>query len=297
MFLPILARHVLGAGLRRGYGDLARGDRHIIRRRAALASALLANGKSDEAQQTFAIGLRLSQTLKQDRKNLYLLEDPTYCDLLFAKHDWAAARDRAVILFEYAQENSWPLIMGYSSLTLARAHLGLALTNIHSSNTSEAVRADALVARARHDKAIDCLKASGQAQFLPSGLLARAAFRRSIGDWNGASRDLDEVEEIAEPGPMKLYLCDVALERARLAFAQIEAFAPLNGMLEKDNPDKPKILGAAEIAGLKKVAADQLDKAADYIKTCGYHRRDEELAELQAVRDSKRKFAALPPRV
>ena len=38
---------------------------------------------------------------------------------------------------------------------------------------------------------------------------------------------------------MRLYLCDMALERARLAFAKIEAFAPLNGMLEKDNPPKP----------------------------------------------------------
>jgi hypothetical protein len=44
------------------------------------------------------------------------------------------------------------------------------------------------------------------------------------------------VEEIAEPGPMKLYLCDLAIERARLGFAQIEAFAPLNGLLERDNP-------------------------------------------------------------
>jgi len=37
---------------------------------------------------------------------------------------------------------------------------------------------------------------------------------------HGAARDLDEVEETAEPGPMRLYLCDLALERARLAFAK-----------------------------------------------------------------------------
>ena len=67
-------------------------------------------------------------------------------------------------------------------------------------------------------------------EYLPRGLLARAAFRRSVGDWDGAARDLDEVEEIAEPGPMRLYLCDMALERARLAFARGEAFAPLNGL-------------------------------------------------------------------
>jgi hypothetical protein len=37
--------------------------------------------------------------------------------------------------------------------------------------------------------------------------------------------------------------------------------------------------------------------AADYISSCGYHRRDEELAELQAVLRGERKFADLPPRV
>ena len=41
----------------------------------------------------------------------------------------------------------------------------------------------------------------------------------------------------------------------------------------------------------------QLRIAADYIATCGYHRRDEELAELQAVVRGDRTFASLPPRV
>ncbi len=122
----------------------------------------------------------------------------------------------------------------------------------------------------------------GQTENFPRGLLARAAFRRSIGDWAGAARDLDEVEEIAEPGPMRLYLCDMALERARLAFAQIEAFAPLNGMLEKDNPPKPEVPSAEKIAELKAEAEKQIKIADDYIQTCGYHRRDEELAELKA---------------
>ena len=83
--------------------------------------------------------------------------------------------------------------------------------------------------RPRLDEAVDGLRAAGEVT-VARGLLARAAFRRSVGDWDGASRDLDEVEEIAEPGPMRLFLCDMALERARLAFAKIEAFAPLNGL-------------------------------------------------------------------
>jgi hypothetical protein len=128
------------------------------------------------------------------------------------------------------------------------------------------------------------------------GLLARAAFRRSVGDWPGAARDLDEVAEIAEPGPMRLRLCDMALERARLAFARMEAFAPLNGLID-DSPPKPTPPGAEESAKLAEEARVNLATARELIERCGYHRRDEELAELEAVRDGRRRFADLPPRV
>jgi hypothetical protein len=158
-----------------------------------------------------------------------------------------------------------------------------------------AARDDAHAARVRLDEAVDGLRASGQSDDLPHGLLARAAFRRSVGDWDGAERDLDEVEEIAEPGQMRLYLCELALEHARLAFAKIEAFAPLNGVLERDNPSKPTIPSVEEIVEMKREGEKQLKIAADYIETCGYHRRDEELTELQAVLRGEKKFADLPP--
>jgi hypothetical protein len=95
---------------------------------------------------------------------------------------------------------------------------------------------------------------------------------------------------------MRLYLCDMALERARLAFARSEAFAPLNGLID-DSPPKPQPAGESERNSLHDEAAKQLAIAADYIETCGYHRRDEELVELQAVLRGGRPFAALPPRV
>ena len=73
---------------------------------------------------------------------------------------------------------------------------------------------------------------------LPYTLFVRAAFYRSLGDWDGAARNLEEVEEIAESGPMRLFLCDLALERVRLAFAKIDAFAPINGLIA-GSPSKP----------------------------------------------------------
>ena len=54
---------------------------------------------------------------------------------------------------------------------------------------------------------------------------------------------------------------------------------------------------ADKIAALNSDAEKQLKIAADYIEKCGYHKRDEELAELQAVLRGERKFADLPPRV
>jgi hypothetical protein len=54
---------------------------------------------------------------------------------------------------------------------------------------------------------------------------------------------------------------------------------------------------ANESAQLKEETEKQIKIAADYIEKCGYHRRDEELAELQAVLTGRRTFASLPPRV
>ena len=109
-------------------------------------------------------------------------------------------------------------------------------------------------------------------------------------------RDLDEVEEIAGPGPMRLYLCDRALGRARVCLARIEAFAPLNGMLD-GSPPKPEAPDADDAGALKTEAREQLDEARGIITECGYHKRDDELAELDAVLKGDRRFAELPPQV
>lgn len=68
-------------------------------------------------------------------------------------------------------------------------------------------------------------------------------------------------------------------------------------MLEQDSPEKLVVPSVEDIAKLKDEAAKQIKIAADYIQSCGYHRRDEELAELQAVLRGEKKFAELPPRV
>ncbi|MGA8613618.1 MAG: hypothetical protein WB760_18490 [Xanthobacteraceae bacterium] len=265
--------------------------------RADFADALHAAGQCEAAARGFADAERRQKERQPEYPLLYAMQGYWYCDLLLAKGDYAAARDRAAKTSAIARHNNWLLAIALDTLTVARADLGLALAAVGACQMSAAVGDNARAAHSRLNEAVDGLRASGQGDDLPRGLLARSTFRRSIGGWDGAARDLDEVEEIAEPGPMQLYLCDTALGRARMAFARIEAFAPLNGMLEKDNPPKPTVPSAEQIAELKREAEKRLKIATGYIETCGYHRRDEELAELQAVLRGEKKFADLPPRV
>ena len=113
--------------------------------------------------------------------------------------------------------------------------------------------AEALAGGSAIEEAVEGLRASGQYDYVARGLLARAALRRAVGDWAGVARDLGEAQEIAEPGPMRLYLCDIALEQTRLALAGREAFAPLNGLVEP-SPPPPVLTDAAAAAALQEEA-------------------------------------------
>ena len=267
-----------------------------MRNRATRADALDATGRSEEAERLFADAEQRQKKHQPLYPFLYSLQGYWYCDRLLAKAEWAAARDRASQTLEWGGSQYTLLSIALDRLTLGRAHLGLALESVARHLPTITEHDNARAAYTQLGESVDGLRRAGQLDHIPRGLLARAGFRRSFGDWDGAARDLDEVEEVAEPGPMRLFLCDMALERARLAFARMEAFAPLNGLTD-DSPSKPKPPTEAERQSLHTEAAKQLAIAAEYITTCGYHRRDEELAELEAVLAGQRRFADLPPRV
>jgi tetratricopeptide (TPR) repeat protein len=277
------------------YADRSGDEFHIISKRATHAIALHAAGRRDEAERLFADCERRQKMFGPLHPLLYGRQGYYYCDLL-GRGENTAVLGRASRTLEWAK--SWKVLLDIAldTLTLGRAHLGLALESAVVREATAKARDDVRAACRQLGETVDGLRAAGQLDFVPPGLLARAAFRRSVGDWSGAARDLDEVEEIAEPGPMRLFLCDMALERARLAFARIAAFAPLNGLIE-DSPPPPAPPGLEETAKLAAEARVNLATARELIERCGYHRRDEELAELEAVRDGRRRFADLPPRV
>src|SRR5947208_2333134 len=86
------------------------------------------------------------------------------------------------------------------------------------------------------------------------GAAASARLGLLQGDPAAAGADLDEVQQVGERGPMRLHLADVHLHRARLFFRE-----------DRDE------------------AREELKKARALIERCGYHRRDEELRDAEAV--------------
>jgi hypothetical protein len=122
-------------------------------------------------------------------------------------------------------------------------------------------------AAASLDEAVADFRRAGTTHRLPLALHARAVHRRrraAAGETDlieGIRTDLAEVEDIAGD-EMRLYLTDLALERARLAL------------------DVPSAFASREAARAE--AKAQTAKAAALIAETGYHRRDPELVELKA---------------
>ena len=179
--------------------------------RTTQAESLDAAGEWEKAADLFADAERRQCERQPEYPSLYSFQGYGYRDLLLARGRAGEARDRAAQTIEDARRIGSLLDVALDTLTLGRAHLALALQSLASAPSAECARDDARAAAARLDEAVEGLRASGLNEQVPRGLLARAAFGRAVGDWDGAGRDLDEVQEIAEPGPMRLYLCDCAL--------------------------------------------------------------------------------------
>ena len=64
--------------------------------------------------------------------------------------------------------------------------------------------------------AVNGLRDAGQLDYLPKGLLTAALYHFVRGDAASARTALAQAQQIAERGPMPLYLADVHLHRARL---------------------------------------------------------------------------------
>jgi tetratricopeptide (TPR) repeat protein len=191
---------------------------------------------------------------------LYSFRGFRYCDLLLDQGRDAEVRERAEQFFAWRVPSDSLLDIALDHLSLGRAHLLLAR---RGAGGDLARAADHL------GQAVEGLRGAGHQDYLPLGLLARADLHTHTGDGPRARADLDEALDLATRCGLRLHEADAHLGYARLHLA---------------GRDRGLALGL-------------LARARAIIQATGYHRRDEELAELQAVLRGERTFASLPPRV
>ncbi len=243
--------------------------------RTTHADALHQAGRRDEAEVLFREAERMQAERQPDYPLLYSLRGFQYCDLLLAAAERAAWRtlcspspsmgegrgegvdtacravsQRAAQTLKIAEHNRW-------LLDTALDHLSLGRTAFY-----EAILTGADVGRAQPDieQAVAGLHHAGAQEFTVRGLLTRAWLCCLLGACSGsdsAQIDLDEAWAIAERGPMRLFLADIHLHRARLFHAATS--------YPWDSP-------RADLAAARKL-----------IEQCGYGRRLEELVDAEAA--------------
>ncbi len=207
-------------------------------------------------------------------------------DPLLALRACAEVEQRATQTLQWAKDNNLSLLtIALDHLTLCRVALyGWVLERTVPGLSPQGFRAgDVAVSREKvrtHlTAAVNGLHCAGIQDQIPRALLTRAWFfaveataHRHVGEQEQAAEcerraqaDLDDAWEIAERGPMPLFLADIHLHRARL----FHAATPYPW--------------AADAGGKRRGPRDDLAAARKLIQKCGYGRRKEELEDAEAA--------------
>ena len=176
--------------------------------------------------------------------------------------DLAAIERRTVQTLEWATNvfNFGLLGIGLDHLTLGRVHL------LHA--VLESPNAQLSSARTALDTALATLRQASTSDHLALALLPCAWLHALAGEWDAARQRLDESYALCTrggnpqngwQGGMRLHLADTLLHRARLFGLRDEY--PWPGRTPQSD----------------------LDEVETLIAACGYHRRDQELADARAA--------------
>jgi hypothetical protein len=245
------------------------------------AEALHQSGRRAEAEARFREAEQTQAQGQPECPLMYSLHGFRYCDLLLTEAETSAwqctiksslisdspsqaascraVSERAAQTLQWAERNNIGLLtIALDHLTLGRAALYAAILQFS--------RPDFDVPRFELDNAVVGLRRAGTQDHIPRGLLTRAWLRSLMGENTGpesAQSDLDEAWEIAERGPMPLFLAEIRLYRARL-FGKMKD----DGGRMKYPWESPK---------------KDLVEARRLIEKHGYWRRKEELEDAEAA--------------
>ncbi|MCP5105555.1 MAG: TIR domain-containing protein [bacterium] len=179
--------------------------------RTILADALHQSGQFEEAEKWFREAEAMQKKRRPYEPLLYSLQGFRFCDLLLEKcpqGTYKEVMERAEKALEIAKQS------GLSLLTIALDHLTLGrawMIRAKNENSGDFSRAMAFL-----ETAVTGLRKAGDQDYLSLALIKRAECYRRMRAFSKAREDLDEAQEIAETGDMKLYLCDYHLEAGKL---------------------------------------------------------------------------------
>ncbi len=253
------------------YADKSEIDIQKFLRRTTLANAMRQSGQINEAANYFRQAEALQAEYSLQFPQLYSLRGFYYSDLLLHPVEIAAAalkpqaiasnlqtaisevKKRVKNWFNWRQPN-------ISLLDIALAHLSAGRIALYQHILAEPIDPETTTELQHIEQAMTYLRQSGSQHRLPLALLTRAWKRAAIHhNYTGsdsAQTDLDEAWEIAERGPMRLYMADIHLYRARL-FYKLDDYP-------WQSPEH------------------DLGEARRLIEECGYWRRKEELEDAEA---------------
>lgn len=241
------------------------------------ADAVHQSGRCDEARKMFEALESLQRAVQPTSKCLYSIPGYRYADLLLSRSEvatWHAAIqgtappesaqptfdniiERAEYSIKVSHEAEFGLIgNGIALLLLARSRFYrdfLKSAPQENESTGSVIR-----------RSLICLRETNEMPLVQLALLTAAFYHGTLGEnLEEAERLLEEAQQIAERGPMPLYLADVHLHRARL-------FGRMNADERKQKfPDiDPKA---------------ELHEARRLIEKHGYWRRKEELEDAEAA--------------
>jgi hypothetical protein len=283
-----VARAVLDAERAEACAERSGSWQERVKRLTCYADALHQAGRRAEAEARFRQAEQMQAKRQTKRRPeyrlLHSLRSVQYCDLLLAEAeraawrlqmggaDGVAGRTAAIVACREAERRSALAIKiaerSRRLLDIALHHLTMNRAALYRSISQDADFRLLASYLPQIDRTMHGLRAAGQLQHLPPGFLTRAWVRmRTDAHANAANAmgDLDEAWEIAERGPMPLFMADIHLHRARLFFR--EPKYPWNR-----NPE-----------GTPRGPKDDLAAARAIIERCGYWRRKEELEDAEAV--------------